>query len=76
MLINSVTPIHMENGARSIPSKYRYGKCSKIWNTYLVLFSNKMLVIKVGIHKMLVREQTEKTLIRLLLPDQTASEAV
>ena len=31
------------------------GKCSKILNTFLFLFSNKMLLIKAGIHKMLVR---------------------
>ena len=31
-----------------------YGKCSKISNTFLSLFSNKMLVIRVGINKMLV----------------------
>ena len=40
----------------------KYGKCSKISNT---LISTKMLVIKAGIHKMLVRranrEDTEKT---------------
>ena len=29
--------------------------CSKIFNTLLFLFSNKMLVITAGIHKMLVR---------------------
>ena len=33
----------------------KYGKCSKISNPFLILFSNKMLVIKAGIHKMLVR---------------------
>ena len=32
-----------------------YGKCSKISNTFLFLFSNKMLVIMAGIHKMLAR---------------------
>ena len=32
-----------------------YGKCSKIPYTFLVLFSNKMYVIRAGIHKMLVR---------------------
>ena len=44
-----------------------YGKCSKS----LFLFSNKMLVIKAGIHKVLVRKQTWKTLIRLLLQKQS-----
>ena len=28
-----------------------YGKCSKILNTFLVLFSNKMLIFRAGIHK-------------------------
>ena len=32
-----------------------YGKCSKISNTFLFLFSNKMLVFRTGIYKMLVR---------------------
>ena len=31
-----------------------YGKCSKITNSFLVLFSNKTSVINAGIHKMLV----------------------
>ena len=31
------------------------GKCSKISNTFLFLFLNKMLVIRAGIHKMLLR---------------------
>ena len=34
---------------------YLYGKCFKILNTFLFFFSNKLLVIRVGIHKMLVR---------------------
>ena len=33
----------------------RYGKCSKISNILHFLFLNKMLVSRVGIHKMLVR---------------------
>ena len=32
-----------------------HGKCSKILNTFLFLFANKMLVFMAGIHKMLVR---------------------
>ena len=44
-----------------------YGKCSKISKTFLVLFSNKMLVIRAGIHKMLVRIANGED------PDQTAS---
>ena len=30
-----------------------YGMCSKISNTFLILFSNKMVVIRAGIHKSL-----------------------
>ena len=48
-----------------------YGKCSKISNTFLFLFSNKMLVFRPGIHKILVRVANRED------PDQTASsEAV
>ena len=48
-----------------------YGKCSKILNTFLCLFSNKMLTVKAYIHKMLVRKTNRED------PDQTASsEAV
>ena len=32
-----------------------YGKCSKIWDTFLTLLPNKMLVMKAGMHTMLVR---------------------
>ena len=31
---------------------FLYGKCSKITNTFLFLFSYKMLVITAGIHKL------------------------
>ena len=31
------------------------GKCSKIWNTFFFLYSNKMFVFRAGIHNMLVR---------------------
>ena len=45
--------------------------CSKISNTFLFLFSNKMLVVRAGIFKMLVRTAIRED------PDQTASsEAV
>ena len=48
-----------------------YGKCFKISNTFLFLISNKMLVIRAGTHKMLVRIANRAD------PDQTASsEAV
>ena len=46
-----------------------YGKCSKISNTFLFLFSNKMLVFRAGIRKMLVRIANRED------PDQTASSA-
>ena len=50
---------------------YIYGKCSKILNTFLFLISNKLLVFRTGIHKMLVRIAIRED------PDQTASlEAV
>ena len=48
-----------------------YSICSKISNTFLILFSNKMLVFRAGIHKFLVRVANRED------PDQTASlEAV
>ena len=48
-----------------------YGKCYKISNTFLFLFSNKMLIFRAGIHKLLVGIANKED------PDQTASsEAV
>ena len=48
-----------------------YGKCYKISNTFLFLFSNKMLVFRAGIYKFLVRVANRED------PNQTASsEAV
>ena len=48
-----------------------YGNYSRIKNTFLFLFSNKILVFKAGIHKILVRIANRGG------PDQTASsEAV
>ena len=48
-----------------------YGKCSKIFNTFLFLFLNKMLVIRAGLQKLLVRIAARED------PNQTASsEAV
>ena len=38
-----------------IPTDIKYSKCSKILNTFLFLFSNKMLVIRAGINNTLVR---------------------
>ena len=50
---------------------YMYGKYSKILNTFLILFSNKMLMFRAGIHRILVRIAIRED------PDQTASsEAV
>ena len=45
----------------------QYGKSTKLSNTFLFLFSNKMLVIRAGTHKMIVVKKKVKTLIRLLL---------
>ena len=48
-----------------------YGKCSKISNTFLFQFSNKMLVFRAGIQTMDIRIANRED------PDQTASsEAV
>ena len=44
-----------------------YSKCSKITNIFLCLFSNKMLIIRVGIHIMLVRKANRE------YPGKTAS---
>ena len=48
--------------------KFWCGKCSKILNTFLFLFSNEMLVFRTGIHKMLIRIANRED------PDQTASD--
>ena len=45
----------------------RYGQCSKIVNTFLFLFLNKMLVFRAGIYFSLLEQQRRNTLIRLLL---------
>ena len=42
-----------------------YGKRYKIFNTFLFLFSNEILVFRTGIHKMLVRIENRED------PDQT-----
>ena len=47
----------------------KYCKCSKLLNTFLFLFSNK-LVIRAGIHKMVARIANRED------PDQTASSEV
>ena len=47
--------------------KFYDGKCSKILNTFLLLFSIKMLVIKAGIRNILAR------IVNRTDPDQTAS---
>ena len=39
---------------------YSYGKCSKIPKTFHFLFSNKMLLFKAGIHKMLVSSKQRR----------------
>ena len=43
------------------------GKCPKILNSFPLLFSNKMLVFRAGIHKMLIRIANRED------PDQNAS---
>ena len=48
----------------------KYSKCSKILNAFLFLFSNRMLVIGAGIHKLFARIANWED------PDQTASSAV
>ena len=45
-----------------------YPKCSKVSNTFHFLYTNKMLVIRTGIHKMPVRIANRED------PDQTASK--
>ena len=40
---------------------YYFGKCPKILNTFLFLFSNKMLVFRAGIHRMLVRKDPDQS---------------
>ena len=54
--------IAFSNNSASIKKK---GKCSKISNTFLLLFSNRMLVIKAGINEMFVRIANRED------PDQT-----
>ena len=46
---------------------HHYGKYSKMSDTFLFLISNKMFVIRTGIHKMLVRKANRED------SDQTAS---
>ena len=38
-----------------VSSNAIYGKCFKILNTFIFLFSNKILIIRAGTHRMLVR---------------------
>ena len=47
--------------------RFRYGKCSKIMNIFLFLFSKKIMVFRAGIHKMDARIANREG------PDQTAS---
>ena len=51
--------------------KIKYGKCSESLNTFLIQFSNKVLVIRTETHKKIVNLSNSAD------PDQTASsEAV
>ena len=73
LFINTVVdPLtHNLKGTRMSKNKLTYGKCSKISNNFLILFSNKVLIFRAGIHKILVRIANRED------PDQTASsEAV
>ena len=62
--------ILQQHGALSIksimlhhnPQKTIYGNCSKISNTFHFQFSTKLLIIRAGIHKMLVRIANSKDL--------------
>ena len=45
-----------------------YGKCSKILNSFLILYSDKRLVFRAGIHKMLIRIANRED------PDQKQSD--
>ena len=55
----------VSNSTAAKTRKYYYCKCSKISNTFLFPFSNKMLVIGAGFHKMFVRISNRED------PDQT-----
>ena len=62
---------HLDQLKKNMIKDSIVNKCSKILDTFLVLFSYKMLVVKAGIHKMLVAIANRED------PDQTASsEAV
>ena len=63
--MNSISNVKVHFKTQS--GNVNIGKCSKISNTFLSLFSNEMLVIRAGIHKMSVRIANRKE------PDQTAS---
>ena len=55
-----------ENNLYLLPSSFMtYAKCSKILNSFLFLISNKMLAIKAGIHKVLVRIANNRLLHRM-----------
>ena len=47
-----------------------YSKCSKFFNIFFFLFSNKMTVTRAGIHELLVKIENREYY------NQTASEAV
>ena len=52
---------------KQVRKGFKYGSCCRILNTFLFLLSDKMLVIRAGTHKMLVRIANRED------PDQTAS---
>ena len=63
-----IIDVHLLLSLLSVSVCFTYGKCSKILNAFLLLFSNKMLLFNAGIHKMFFRKTNRED------PDQTASE--
>ena len=63
-----IIDVHLLLSLLSVSVCFTYGKCSKILNAFLFLFSNKILLFRAGIHKMLVRIANRED------PEQTASE--
>ena len=67
-MTKAVLTLKLLKYAEVIALIYIYGKCTKNSKAFLFLFSNKMLVIRAGNHKTLVRIANRRD------PDQTASE--
>ena len=60
-------PLSMSRWGQNLVCR-KYSKFSKISNTFLFLFSNKIMFVRAGIRKILVRIANREE------PDQTASE--